>query len=364
MEATLRLQRSALTQLVRSDWTEFWVVAPRLGAGGVELLLPHLKRPGARVRVLTYLTASRLADGEVDIGALQELRDLPNCEVRSLTGLTACIYAAGPDGPALVTGAGLRLPELEADFGAGVLLNSPAQILREVEGWWAGAIPLTDYRWVQMLEEASRRIEARSLGQELARVGAFVRVSVRGTRKSRRLDPREYGAAAGEWGRAVRPVEVALFKLDEVVRAREELERVLAEKGLEWNGQYLVTRQFLEHDWPRIFAARERQLRERLASPEGQAALKAQIALARLELEAFFAELYSRVEAPGMDAPTWIETQVTRLLTETVTDTVLAESGLEYRVLSVLPEDQRSIEELGRLLQDPRLRSVQLTFNF
>lgn len=38
--------------------------------------------------------------------------------------------------------------------------------------------------------------------------------------------------------------------LDMVTRAKEELDAELAEHGLEWNGQYLVPRRFLEHDWP------------------------------------------------------------------------------------------------------------------
>jgi hypothetical protein len=229
---------------------------------------------------------------------------------------------------------------------------------------WAAAAPLTEAEWADLAVATSQRLEARTLGDDIARVGAFVRVSVRGTRRSRRLDPREFGVAEGDWGRAVRPVEVALFKLDELIRAKDELEGVLAERGIEWNGYNLVPRTFLERDWPRIFAVRERQLRERLQSPEGQLALKSQLATARRELEAFFGDIYARAEANGMPAELWVETQVTRLLAETVSNTILDDTGLEYRVLTILPEDARSVDEMQRLLHDPKLRSVQLTFQF
>jgi hypothetical protein len=211
--------------------------------------------------------------------------------------------------------------------------------------------------------ETSQRLEARTLGDEIARVGGFVRVAMRGTRRTRRLDPREFGVPEGEWGRAVRPVEVALYKLDEVIRAKDDLDALLAENGLEWNGYYLVPRRFLEHEWPRLFANRERQLKERLNSPDGRAALKSQLSQARRELEAFFGELYPRADSQGMTSEVWIDMQATRVLTETVSSTFLEESGLEYRVLTILPEDPRSVEELQRLLQDPKLRSVQLTFH-
>lgn len=356
--------RATLTQLVSGPWTEFWIAAPRLAMDAVQVLLPHLNRPGARVRVLTELSAGRIAEGALELEALQALRELPACEFRGLPSLTACVYVAGPGGAALVTGASLALAELESAHSVGTVLEGPNGLVADLEEWWNAAQQWPERRWAGLVGDAARQIEGRSLGAELARVGAFVRVSVRGVRRSRRLDPRDFGAGAADWGRVVRPVEVALFKLDDVERAREDLVRILTENGVEWNGQYLVPRQFLERDWPRLFAAREQQLRERLSSSDGQAALKTQLKQAEKELEGFFAELWPRVDGQGLDAPTWIETQVHRVLAETVAETVLEESGLEYRVLTLIPEDDRSVEELGRLLRDPRLRSVQLTFPF
>jgi len=364
MADIVRMHRQTLSQMLRSDWTEFWIATPRISADATALLLPLLRRPGARVRVLTDVDAAGLAAGRVEYMALEALRSLPDCEVRSLPELGSSLYMAGPAGPALVTAATLSVADLDSDHILGVLLPDGGALAEQYERWWEAAGRAMVPGWVHLAAAASQQQGARALGDEIARVGAFVRVSVRGTRRTRRLDPREFGAPDGDWGRLVRPVEVALYKLDDVIRAREDLEEVLAEHGLEWNGYYLVPRHFLDRDWPRLFEARERQLRERLNSPEGQASLKTQLAQTRRELEAFFAELFPRVQTQGQDATTWIEVQVTRVLTEAMTDTVLQDSGLEYRVLTILPEDVRSVGEIARLLQDPKLRSVQLTFNF
>jgi len=360
---TVRFHRKALTDLVRGPWTQFWIAAPEIHGDALALLLPYLSRNGASVRVLTSLIPSRVADGKVDLDALQALRSLPNCEVRSLAALASCLYAAGPDGPALVTGAPLTLDGLDSDRAYGVLVDASAPVLADLESWWAVARPYGPADWTALALETSQRLEARSLNDEIGRIGAFVRVSVRGTRRTRRLDPKEFGVAAGDWGRLVRPVEFAMYKLDDVIRAKDDLEAVLADRGLEWNGYYLVPRHFLEHEWPRLFAAREKQLRDRLQSEEGKAVLKAQLGQARRELEAFFGEIYQRAATGDMPAETWIDVQVTRLLTETLSSTVLEESGLEYRVLTILPEDPRSVDELQRLLQEPKLRSLQLTFH-
>lgn len=364
MNETCQFHRKALLDLVRGPWSEFWLVTPCIELDAVNLLLPYLQREGAQVRVITYLSVDRLAGGQVDLMALQALRGLPNCEIRHLADLAASVYAAGPDGTALVTGAPLTMAGLDGPYRLGALLPAADTIETGLAGWWATASPVTDANLAELAVATSHRLEAHSLREEIARVGAFVRVSVRGTRRTRRLFPREFGVAEGEWGRVVRPVEVALYKLDDVIRARDELEAVLAENGLEWNGYYLVPRRFLEAEWPRLFAARERQLREQLQSAEGKAAVERQLARARRELEAFLTELYPRADSQGLPAEEWVPMQTTRILTETVQESILAESTLEYRVLTILPEDERSVEELQKLLQDPRLRSVQLTFHF
>lgn len=364
MATTVFGGRSALAQMLRTDWTELWIASPRIGYDAVSAFLPYLTRSGVRIRVMTHLTPGRLAEGKVDLSALQALRDLPGCEVRSLPDLVGSVYAVGPEGSALVTAAPLTLEGLESQRAYGTLLEEGDSVRADLIAWWNQASPISEQAWTDLVLETARQQEMRSISDEITRLGAFVRVSMKGTRRSRRLDPREFGAGEGEWGRAVRPVEVALFKLDDVIRAKDDLEAILAEHGLEWNGYYLVPRTFLERDWPRLFGARERQLRERLNSREGQAVLKEQYAQARRELEAFFGEIYNRVDSQGMDAETWVNVQTTRVLTETFSDSVLAEGSLEYRVLMILPEDARSVEELSRLLQDPKLRSVQLTFGF
>ncbi|MDB4894860.1 MAG: hypothetical protein JWN15_1122 [Firmicutes bacterium] len=360
----VRFHRTALIEMLRTPWTELWIASPRISMDAVTLLLPQLRRSGVTIRVITRLTPGRLADGKVDFAALQALRSLPGCEVRNQPELAACVYATGPGGEALITGAPLTLEGLDGAHVYGTLVPDSTPVLADMQAMWAAADPLTEAEWADLAVATSQRLEARTLGDEIARVGAFVRISVRGTRRSRRLSPREFGVPEGDWGRAVRPVEVALFKLDELIHAKDELEAILADRGIEWNGHYLVPRNFLEREWPRVFAARERQLRERLQSPEGQLMLKNQLATARRELEAFFSEIYPRAETNGMPAELWVEMQATRLLAETVSNTILDETGLEYRVLTILPEDARSLDEMQRLLHDPKLRSVQLTFQF
>lgn len=362
MVETVRFHRKALLELARTPWDTFWIAAGAVRADAVELLLPHLRREGAQVRVLTRLEPWRLAEGKTDLHGLQLLRTLPGLEIRHLPDLKANVYAAGPDGPALVTSVPLTLEGLDAGYAYGALALDGTEVLGDLARWWDAAAPLTEADWAQLAVETSHQIEARTLGEEIARVGGFVRVSVRGTRRSRRLTPKEFGVTDGEWGRVVRPVEVILYKIDEVRRAKDDLEALLAEHGLEWNGYYLVPRHFLERDWPRLFAAREKQLREQLQAEGGQE-LKRQVSEARRELEAFFGELYPRAETGGLPADVWIDQQVTAVLAETISTTILEDSGLEYRVLSILPEDPRSVEEIQRLLQDPKLRSIQLTFH-
>lgn len=361
MTKPVRFHRTALVQLLRTSWDEVWLVSPRIQAEAAALMMPFLKARGGRIRVLTRLDVAWAAAGEVDLAAVQALRNLPGCEVRHLADLDACIYAAVP-GTALVTSAPLTLDGLDGTHCCGTWVDDSQELFPDLQQWWDEAAVLTEPEWADLAVQTSLRMESRSLGEEIGRVGAFVRVSVRGSRRSRRLDPREYGVPAGLWGQAVRPVEVALYRLDDVVRAKEELEAVLAERGLEWRGYYLVPRGFLERDWPRIFAARSTQLRERLLSPEGRENLKRQLAEARRELEAFFAEIYSRAETGDAPAEVWIRNQVNRVLDEIQDEAVLEESGLEYRVLLLQPEDERSVAEIRELLQDPKLRSVQLTF--
>lgn len=361
MTKPVRFHRTALVNLLNTSWDEMWLVSPRIDAAAVALLLPVLKASGGRVRVLTHLDVSWAAAGEVDLAAVQALRDLPGCEVRHLADLEACIYAALP-GKALVTSAPLTMAGLDGSHACGTWVDDSRELLPDLEAWWGEAAVLTESDWADLAVGTSLRMEARSLGEEIGRLGSFVRVSVRGSRRSRRLDPREYGVPVGLWGQAVRPVEVALYRLDEVVRAKDELEAVLAERGLEWRGYYLVPRSFLDREWPRIFAARNKRLRERLLSPEGREDLKRQLAEARRELEAFFGEIYPRAETGDVPAEVWIRNQVNRVLDEVQDEAVLAESGLEYRVLLLQPEDERSVAEIRELLQDPKLRSVQLTF--
>jgi hypothetical protein len=291
---------------------------------------------------------------------LQRLKALPRCEVRGLPDLSACLYAA-EGGPAIVSAAPLTLDGLDGPRNYGVRLPSSEPVLDDLRRWWEGAHQLSPVEWSALADRVGQQQDARRIGAEIARLGAFVRVSARGTRRSRKLDPRDFGVTAMAGGR-IRSVDVLLYKLDVVTKAKEELDAILGEHGLEWNGQYLVPRRFLEQEWPHLFAARVRKLNERLNSPEQRALLKEQIHQARQEIEGFFSEIYPWVDGEGQPADLWVEVQTTRVLSEAVVDTVLEESGLEYRVLTILPEDRRSVEELDLLLQDPKLRSVQLTF--
>ncbi|HYG57632.1 MAG TPA: hypothetical protein VD902_06155 [Symbiobacteriaceae bacterium] len=363
MSTLVTFHRRALLDLVKTGWQVFWIAVPRIDQEAVTLLLPHMQRDGAQVRVLTCLDPARVAAGAVDLAALQALRSLPGCEIRDLPALSACVYSTEPRGDSLVTSSPLTADGLDDRYAYGTLLPEATGVLADLYQWWAEARPLTEDAWTGLVMETSRRLEARTVSEEIARVGAFVRVTMRGTRRTRRLDPREFGVPVTDWGRVVRPVEVALYKLDEVIRAKDDLEGILAEHGLEWNGYYLVPRHFLEREWPRLFGARLKQLRERLQSQEGQVLLKQQLQAARRELEGFLGEVYPRADSQGMPAEVWIDMQATRLLTETVSSSILEESGLEYRVLTILPEDERSVDEMQRLLLDQKLRSVQLTFH-
>lgn len=357
---TVTFHRTAVLDLIRGPWRTLWLVTPALQAEALRPLLPHLAREGAVVRVLTDLSYEALGDGRVELAALQRLRELPGCEIRGLQDLSACLYAAA-EGPALVSGAPLTLAGLDSPRNYGVALTDPTPVLNDLAAWWDSAHQLSPVEWEALADRVGFRREAYRVGAEIARLGAFVRVSTHGTRRSRKLDPRDFGIAGVADGR-IRPLDIQLFKIDLVTRAKEELDAILADRGLEWNGQYLVPRRFLEQDWPRIFAGRERQLNDRLHAPEHMALLKGQLSQARRELERYLAELYPWVEAEGVSADRWVELQATRILSEAMAEDVLGESGLEYRVLTILPEDERSVAELDQLLQDPKLRSVQLTF--
>lgn len=359
MTNPVQFHRTALIDLLRGSWQEVWLVSPSMDAEAVSLLLPYLK--GGRVRVLTRLDPSWIAAGQVDLVAVQTLRSLPECEVRCLAGVAACIYAAAP-GPAVVSSAPLTMEGLDGSHLYGLELDSSQDVLADLERWWDEASVLSEQDWADLAMQTSLRMEARSLGEEIRRVGAFVRISLRGSRRSRRLDPREFGVPVALWGQSVRPVEVALYRLDEVVRARNELEAVLAEHGLEWRGYYLVPRGFLDREWPQIFETRNRQLREQLRSESCKENLRRQVENARRELEAIFADMYPRAGTAEEPAEVWVRNQVERVLNEVEADAVLEETGLEYRVLTLEPEDARSVAEIRELLQDPKLRSVQLTF--
>ncbi|HEY3365492.1 MAG TPA: hypothetical protein VGK74_10605 [Symbiobacteriaceae bacterium] len=364
MTQTVQFHRPALGAMFRGPWTEIWIATPRLETETVALFLPHLQREGARVRVLTDLSPSRSDEGSVEPKALKALAALPGCEIRSLPGLAASVYAVAPQGPALVSSAPLTMNGLDGPLHCGVLLDEATGVLEELNAWWSAAHPIDRTEAARLAKWLTARRQARALSEEIARLGAFVRVSVRGTRRTRRLDPREFGVTGELFGPVSRPVEFQFYRLDELVKAKDDLEQALGEQGLEWNGYYLVPRQFLEQDWPRLFGTKQRQLLEHLNSPEAKSALKEQLGRARADLELWLGRLLPAADSQGLSAEAWIDQQATRILAETVSDTILEESGLEYRVLTILPEDERSVEELQKLLQDPKLRSVQLTFRF
>ncbi len=361
MGQTVQFHRTALLELVRGPWTTLWLVTPQLQAEALRALLPHLAREGAQVRVLTDLSHEALTDGRVELAGLQQLKALPDCEIRGLPDLSAHLYAA-EGGAVIVSGAPLTVAGVDGHRSYGALLQESEPVLADLRRWWEMAHQLSPVEWSALAERVGERADAARVGAEIARLGAFVRVSVKGTRRSRRLDPKDFGVAQVGGGPRPRPLDVTFFKLDLVSRAKEELDAILAEHGLEWNGQYLVPRRFLEQEWPRLFAAREKRLRERLGSPESKTQLKEQLAQARSELQGWFGEIYPWIDAEAIPADVWVEVQTTRFLSEAVISDVLEEGQLEYRVLTILPEDRRSVEELDLLLQDPKLRSVQLTF--
>lgn len=352
--------RTALLELVRGPWQQLWLVSPALRLEALRYFLPHLEREGSEVRVLTDLSHQAIGEGRVELAALKRLQRLPGCEVRWLTDLGACVYAI-TEGRALVGSGPLTPDGLDGPRQYGVVLDEAGPVLEDVARWWETARRLSPQEWLALEDRVALRRDAYRVGAELSRLGAFVRVSARGTRRSRRLDPRDFGVLALGDVR-LRPMDVSLCRLELVSRAKDELDALLAEKGLEWNGQYLVPRRFLEQEWPALFAARERQLAAQLADPEQQAALEAQLRQAREVVSAFLGDLYPFVDAGNTPADAWVREQCARLVPDDMAEAVRAEAGLEYRVLTILPEDRRSIDELNQLLQHPRLRSVQLTF--
>lgn len=150
MTQLVRFHRKAVIDMLRTPWTELWIASPRISADAVELLLPQLRRLGAAIRVITRLTAGRLADGKVDFAALQALRNLPGCEVRNQADLAACVYATGPDGEALITGAPLTLEGLDGAHVYGTLLPDSAPVIADMAALWAAAAPLTEVEWADL----------------------------------------------------------------------------------------------------------------------------------------------------------------------------------------------------------------------
>jgi hypothetical protein len=348
----LPLERGVLRQLLTGGTGAIWAAVPHLDATSALWLLPLVGTRPLRLITLAH-------PGENDLPGLALLRDLPDCEVRTLPRLHAAVWAV-EGGQALLSSGSLNGDGLESGEHLATVLPTAESALAQLRTWWERAQPLDEVAWTHLTAAAAAAQEATRVGQEIRHLGGFIKLSVRGTKRSRRIDPREFGVSQPV-GRAVRPVEVSFYKLDEVIRAREELEAILAERGLEWNGHYLVSRAFLEGEWPLLFAKVESELREQLLSPEGRAAFKAQIDRARQELTEYFTALRPEVtEADDL----WVELQVDRILAEAISDSVLEESGLEYRLLTILPEDPRSVAELAALLQHPKLRSVQLTFHF
>lgn len=348
----LTMERGPLRQVLTSGKGAIWAAVPHLDAANALWLLPLVGERG-----LKLLTLAR--PGEIDLGALAILREIPGCEVRTLPRLHGTTWAV-EGGGALLTSAGLNGEGLESGEHLASLLPESEPALSQLRAWWERAYPLDIVAWSHLAMAAAGAQEAARVGSEIRHLGGFVKISVRGTKRSRRIDPKEFGINRPT-GRAVRPVEVSFYKLDEVIKAREELESILEDRGLEWNGHYLLSRSFLEGEWPMLFASKETQLRDRLHSAEGRASFKGQIDRARQELTEYFSDLVTDVEEP---ASNWVELQVDRILAEAISDSVLEESGLEYRLLTILPEDPRSVAELADLLQHPKLRSVQLTFHF
>jgi hypothetical protein len=346
------MDRGLLRQLLVSGKSAIWAAVPHLDAASALWLLPLVGE-----RQLRLLTLAR--PGEADLGALALLRGLPSCEVRTLPRLHGTTWAV-EGGGALLTSGGLTGEGLESGEHLAALLPAAEPALDQLRGWWERAQPLDGVAWSHLAMAAAGAQEAARVGLEIRHLGGFVKLSVRGTKRSRRIDPKEFGINRPT-GRAVRPVEVSFYKLDEVIKAREELEAILEDRGLEWNGHYLLSRSFLEGEWPMLFASKEAQLRDRLQSAEGRASFKAQIDRARQELTEYFSDLVTETE--GLQE-NWVDLQVDRILAEAISDSVLEESGLEYRLLTILPEDQRSVAELAELLHHPKLRSVQLTFHF
>lgn len=341
----------------------YYFITPAVDRAAVAAVLPLLQQPGVQLRALTVLEPGRLT-GDA-LAALAALRSLPGCEVRGLGHLGARVYLRA-DGDALVTSAALTAAGLDANLECGLRLDgaAAAALAAEAGRWWEQGEPLTATLWDALDADVRRRRSLRDLSEAVASMGAFVRVSVRGTRRSFRLDPRDFGLEAAP--RAVRPVEVSVYVLPEVVRARDDLERVLAEHGVEWSGYYFVPRAFADTDWPRLFAAREQALREWTESAAGRAAIKAMLTRAGQELEAWFAALYEQLAFAGRQPQeprdAYARVQAMKLLSELDPTAPLENVSLEYRTLHIVPEDPRSLEEVQGLLAHPRFRSLQLTW--
>lgn len=358
MSAPVILQRAALLALVRSAPSAIWIVTGQIKRSGLDVIMPFLV--GRPIRVLTNLDPDHIASGQSDWDALAALHALPDCQIRFLPGLTACVYAA-EGAMALVSSSPLTLEGLDSERAMGWLTREFD--FASLAQWWSSARMISPPAWAALAQEVERLGEMRLLGEEVRRIGAFVDLTMRGARRVRRLDPRDFGVHDG-WGRAVRPVEVALYQLDDVRRTRDELEAILAREGVAWNGLYLVPRHFLVKEWPRLFAAKVDALRERLRSPQGQELLEAQLGQARRELQAFFRDLCDRLpQPPAQGEAEWVRDQVEAVLADAAPDAILGGGELAYRVLQVTPEDERSVRELRGALQDPKLRSLQLTFD-
>lgn len=338
-------------------------------------MLPLVQRPGVRLRVLTRLERQVFRDGASDLDAIALLRNLPNCQVRGAAHLGARVYlrtflrsggeeVAPETAVALITSATLTGAGLDAnlEFGLRLAGSGAAAVAAEVERWWQEATPLTAATWAELEKQVRTGTDLRRLSDEILRLGSFIKVSMRGTRRTRRLDPREYGLE--NTPRTLRPVEVELYTFPEVVRAREELERVLLEHGVEWGGYFLVPREFADYQWPRIFAARERALQQWAHSEEGRRAVAEMLRRAQQDLEGWFLGLYDQLtfagKQPQEPRDLYARYQAERLLAEQDVADPLAQIGLEYRSLHIVPEDPRSLEELRAVLDHPKFRSLQL----
>lgn len=360
-EAISRLRRPLLDLLAAGPGL-YYFISPELDRTAVAWLLPLIQQPGMQIRVLTSLAPEHLAAQPSALDAVVALRGLPECELRGRDDLAARVYLRA-GGDALVTSATLTGPALDANLEYGLRLraDAAATVQADAEGWWHEAQPLAAAAWEHLAGEVAGRRDLRRLTDELSRLGVFIRVSVRGTRRTRRLDPRDYGLA-GDTLR-VGPVDLHIWAVPEVTRAREELERELLQVGAEWAGHVLVPRAYAEQEWPRLFAARQQELERWATSAGGLAAIGDSVRRARAAAERWFALLYDELAAVGQAPPepaaAYIAGQVDRLVGDADATTILENVGLEYRALQIVPEDDRSLAEVQDLLQHPRFRTLQ-----